>query len=112
MAIVERIICNVAGYRPWSAVGPIGVLRTTGPIAYSLGLHPVLEKHPHRRIRWHEIRARPSIGGDYHHFAVFKNHYSLRTDPVVRLGPLGPKLSRLFVSLRKISAQVTGSAKT
>lgn len=104
-AIIEKILGNIENYKPWSAVGRTGVLRTTGPIAYSLGLHSIREQHSHRWVTEDEIGARPSLAGSYdHHAALKKTHYSLMTTPVIRLSPAKTKLSKVFVFLRQMKA--------
>ncbi len=47
-AVIDRILANVHHYRPWGAgVGRIGVLRVTGPIAYTLAIEPIKNEHKH-----------------------------------------------------------------
>ena len=104
-AAIERIVSNIMAYRPWSAVGRTGVLRTTGPIAYTLAIHPILETAPHRQTTEAEIGASISIT-DYDHAGTFPNHYSGRSDPVVLLGSGGAALSRAFAKVRKWKASV------
>jgi inositol phosphorylceramide mannosyltransferase catalytic subunit len=101
-AIIERIVENVKNYHPWSAVGRRGVLRTTGPIAYTLAIHPIRDLHPHRFTTEEELSSKPSIGGGYDHNAIFTRHYSTLTKPVVTLSTLATLFSRPFVILRKI----------
>lgn len=101
-AIIKKIVENVKNYRPWSAVGRTGVLRTTGPIAYTLAIHPIRDLHPHRFTTEEELTSKPSIGGGYDHKTVFTKHYSTLTSPVVTLSPAGAAFSRLFILLRKI----------
>jgi len=101
-AIIERIVENVKNYHPWSAVGRRGVLRTTGPIAYTLAIHPIRDLHPHRLTTEEELSSKPSIAGGYDHNANFTRHYSTLTKPVVTLSTLATVFSRPFVILRKI----------
>ena len=102
-AIIDKIVYNIAHYRPWSAVGRTGVLRTTGPIAYTLGIHPIRDKHPHRFVTEAELGSRPSIEDGYDHKTAFqKKHYSLLTNPVITLSRFGTALSRAFVQLRSL----------
>jgi hypothetical protein len=101
-AIIRKIVENVKSYRPWSAVGRTGTLRTTGPIAYTLGIYPIRDQHPHRFATEEELGAVYSIGEGYDHYAVFKNHYATQASPVVTLSKAGTALSRLFVGLRLI----------
>ena len=91
-AIIQKIVHNVKQYRPWSAVGRTGTLRTTGPIAYTLGIHPIRDQHRHRFATEEELGAVYSIGDGYDHYAVFKEHYTTMTDPVVTLSSTGVAL--------------------
>lgn len=109
-AIIRKIVHNVDNYRPWSAVGRTGTLRTTGPIAYTLAIHPIRDLHPHRFATEEELSSRPSIGGSYDHKSVFTKHYSTLTSPVVTLSPLETAFSRLFVILRMIKYALVGPA--
>lgn len=99
-AIIQKIVENVKKYRPWSAVGRTGTLRTTGPIAYTLGIHPIRDRHPHRFATEEDLGAVYSIGEGYDHYAVFRKHYTTQTSPVVTLSKAGTMFSRVFVALR------------
>lgn len=98
-AMVDRIIANIEKYRPWNAVGSAGVLRTTGPIAYNLAIHPILHRHPHQMIDYKSARIVYSIR--YDHQAVFKNHYSTLFQPIMRMGLASEGISALFVQARQ-----------
>jgi hypothetical protein len=98
-AVIHRILQNIDQYRPWSAVGRTGVLRTTGPIAYTLAIWPILHRHPHRIIAPEELGARYWIGEVFKHVGPGK-HYSRLYGPVVRLGRAQAALSRVFAGMR------------
>ena len=100
-SVIEKILSNISNYRPWSAVGRTGVLRTTGPIAYTLAIHPIRDQHSHRFVTESELSCRPSIENGYDHMKAFPNkHYSLLSCPVVELSKFGTALSAAFVRLR------------
>ena len=84
-AVIAKVLANIEAYRPWrGGVGRIGVLRLTGPIAYTKAILPLLNLYPHRRIgNEAEIELHNSIGGNYAHHTVFQQHYSRLTSPVV-----------------------------
>src|SRR6185436_18853586 len=43
-AVIDRVLANIDVYCPWThGVGKNAVLRTTGPIAYTLAIYPVLD---------------------------------------------------------------------
>ena len=100
-AVIDKIVRNIANYRPWSAVGRTGVLRTTGPIAYTLGIHSIRDQHSYRWVTEAELGCRPSLLDDYDHATSFqKKHYSLLINPVITLSRFGTALSAGFVQLR------------
>lgn len=80
---IIRVLDNIDRYLPWKqGVGKMGVLRTTGPIAYTLAINDV--EAPHRRIAHEgEIGLVYSIGGEYNHLSAFKRHYSTLNSYVV-----------------------------
>lgn len=98
-AVIDRIVKNVEDYRPWHSVGSMGVLRTTGPIAYTLAIHPILHRHPHRIIDYKSSGIVYSI--EYEHQSVFRNHYSNLSGPITRMGWAGERMSSFFVGARR-----------
>lgn len=80
-AVIDRVVENIDRYIPETfGTGHLGVVRLTGPIAYTLAIHPLLDQHPHRFL------ANPS-GLVYdavpHHMAVFHGHYRVQTESIV-----------------------------
>jgi inositol phosphorylceramide mannosyltransferase catalytic subunit len=50
-AVIERVLRNIRDYdSELDGVGALGVLRVTGPIAYSRAIHPIRADHSHRQI--------------------------------------------------------------
>lgn len=98
--VIQDILSNIRGYRPWNAVGRIGVLRTTGPIAYTLAIDRSLDGPQCRFVTEEEIGSYFSI--DYDHMSAFPNHYSKLREPVVKMGAIGTALSGLFARLRSV----------
>jgi len=86
-AVIARVLANIETYRPWRhGVGRNGVFRVTGPIAYTLAILPIRERHPHRFFADSgDAGLRYSIGDGYKHIAAFPGHYSLHTAPVVQV---------------------------
>ena len=99
-SVIQNILCNIRDYRPWHAVGRIGVLRTTGPIAYTLAIDRSLDGPPCRFVTEEEIGCYFSI--DYDHMSAFPNHYSTLSEPVVKMGAIGTAMSGLFARLRSV----------
>ena len=111
-SVIAKVLANIENYRPWrSGVGRIGVLRLTGPIAYTQAIMPILDQHPRRCIAdAAAIGLHYSIGGGYEHGSVFKNHYSLLTSPVARL-PLWAKPPALLYGYLKRRVQERASRR-
>lgn len=105
-AAIKRILHNIKHYKPWNSVGRTGVLRTTGPIAYTLAIEPIRERHPHRIIDYKAAGLVPSI--EYDHFAVFPDHYSHHLTPVVTLSEPGRIASAVYHRLRMRGRNLLG----
>ena len=87
----------------------MGVIRTTGPSAYTLAVHPILSTAPHRLTTEEEMDISISIL-DYDHAATFPRHYSTLTIPVARLSALG-KLAQTGVErLRRLKQSIRPKA--
>jgi len=90
-AVLLRVLDNIASYRPESVgVGKYGVLRTTGPIAYTLAIDAIRARHQHRFVCAEEdLGLLYSIcadrGRDSEHARFFPIHYSQLAHPVVTL---------------------------
>jgi hypothetical protein len=91
-AVLGRVLENLERYRPFAdGVGRSGVLRVTGPIAYTLAIAPILERHVHR---WWENDEQTGLiyncvkPDDAEFYQTqFPVHYSRPNRPVVRHGP-------------------------
>lgn len=96
-AVVEAVLRNIAGYGPVPALfGRYGVVRITGPIAYTLAIAPIVEQHAHRAVNVEQqglVRYSIYDGERGHYVAFTKGHYSQLREPIVPLS--GAKL-RLF----------------
>lgn len=85
--VIATVLSNIEHYRPWLAgVGRNGVLRTTGPIAYTVAIQPIMNEHEHRLYQSSRLLSLEySMGSDYDHLSVFKSHYSKQTNSIVDL---------------------------
>lgn len=108
-AVIERVVRNVTSYRPWSPVGKSGAVITTGPIPQTLAIYPILKDHPHRLATFYELGLYCSME-DYDHFAVFPDHYSRLTIPVVKLSRSGEFVSAFFAQLRELKRKFSNSS--
>lgn len=65
-----------------------GVLRVTGPIAYTNAIEPIREEHLHRMVDIEQLGFIYSVTGghahDLNHELLFPNHYRGSQDPIVR----------------------------
>lgn len=92
-AVIKNVLTNISRYNPvLHGTGKYGVLRLTGPIAYTLAIQPALDKHKHRLINHpQELGFEYSIyrhqqGGTMNsHMAIFKIHYSMLVEPIIDL---------------------------
>lgn len=88
-AVIARVRANIDDYTPARyGVGKIGVLRTTGPIAYTLAIEKIRAGSRHRVVDMDAFGLRYSIFGTdgrswTAHQVLFKNHYQLLDEPVV-----------------------------
>jgi hypothetical protein len=79
-AVILKVLDNIANYdRRVHGVGKLGVLRTTGPIPYTLEIHKILDRHKHR------FMASEANGLMYERTKSidFGAHYSELTEDVV-----------------------------
>lgn len=55
-AVLNRVLANIARYDlRWHGAGTRGVLRLTGPIAYTLAIEPLLSESPHKLVDCEDV---------------------------------------------------------
>ncbi len=87
-AVCERVLRNIVSYGPVPArFGRQGVLHVTGPIAYSQAIHAIRDQHPHRFL---DVEREGGLRYSFYegqgdHFKLSAVHYSVLTEPIVRL---------------------------
>jgi len=88
-AVIERVIKNIQHYNVLiDGVGQMGVLRTTGPIAYTLAIENVKSLYPFLEvditrdlgIKYSIYKPSGQKGGHEH---VFKKHYTKLIRPII-----------------------------
>lgn len=91
-AVIENVLRNIGRYNPaLHGVGKKGVLRVTGPIAYTLAIAPILDRYSYRRVDAErdlgiEYSIYPTVDkGDHQHLRLFKTHYSQSKTSLIRL---------------------------
>jgi hypothetical protein len=98
-AVLEQVLTNMDAYDPYlHQTGKRGVLRLTGPIAYTLAIERIRNDHPHR-----VVDGRNAFGLEYSvydgfsgHEQAFRQHYRLQTSPIVKLRPARRALSQMY----------------
>lgn len=93
-AVIDNVLQNIDYYNPcWHGVGKWGVINLTGPIAYTLAIHPILHLHSHRVADFehdlgftYTVFDKPESWSNNSHKAMFRWHYSDLHSSIVKLG--------------------------
>lgn len=103
-AVINRVLANISDYRPWRAgVGRTGVLRVTGPIAYTLAIDPIKNQHKHIELSSHEdIGLEYSSLGSVDHRTFFKQHYTRMDSPIVSTDGKTKFLVDAYIAARRL----------
>ena len=86
--VVGLVMAQIKNYtKNGMGVGKVGVLRTTGPIPYTVAIGRMITRYPCRLVRSHlELGLKYNIDdhqGVMSHTNLFKIHYSTLQEPVV-----------------------------
>ncbi|MES2626682.1 MAG: glycosyltransferase [Pseudomonadota bacterium] len=114
-AVIGNVLANIDTYNPGlHGVGKGGVLRLTGPIAYTLAIHPLLPHHKHRFVHSRdELGLRYSIYAGNpaaSHKTIFKTHYSNLDESIAILGFSGRVIASLLFVVKKLYKLLSGNA--
>jgi inositol phosphorylceramide mannosyltransferase catalytic subunit len=111
-AVIERVLTGIDEYSPWrTGVGKIGVLRLTGPIAYTLAITPLLGRYPCKVVPdQRSLALEYSIAGNYSHQQAFGQHYSQHDTPIVALPPISRMLGLAYTQAKRLKARLSQSA--
>jgi mannosyltransferase OCH1-like enzyme len=94
--VAERIEHYVAAR---DGVGKRGVLRTTGPIPYTLAIEAIRSEHPHRLVEYADLGLVYSIFETAEdvlaHTRHGRRHYSTLTEPLISLPPAAHEAQEL-----------------
>jgi hypothetical protein len=109
-AVIEKVLHNIDTYNPiLHDTGINGVLRMTGPIAYTQAITPLLHLNRHRLVDSQEdLGFNYSIfgaPGDRAHKAIFKFHYTELNEPVAELAGTRKLLWTLFGPIQNFLIQ-------
>ena len=96
-AVIDTVLNNIDTYVPsLHGMGKNGVLRVTGPIAYTRSIHRILAQHPHRIVdSERDLGLTYNIYRNQSHETAFKSHYSMQTHPLLHLG-IGKRIMTQF----------------
>ncbi|MEN6082506.1 glycosyltransferase family 32 protein [Chromobacterium piscinae] len=105
--VLLQVLSRINRYNPiFDKTGQPGVLRLTGPIAYSKAIQSVRDRYPHRHLI-----ARKSLGfvysiydkteQTYQHRNLFGKHYSQLPHPIVHVTPWRQFLFQTYCRYRK-----------
>jgi hypothetical protein len=107
-AVIDMVLAGIDGYTPYgTGVGWIGVLRLTGPIAYTRAIVPLLSSCPCRTVDNESV-----LGLEYSaldrsdHQSLFKKHYTRNTDPVVLRRGLKRLLDLGYIEARALKGKL------
>ena len=108
-AVIERVLVNIDCYKPWlHGTGGNGVLRLTGPIAYTLAIHPLLPFHPHRLVNDEaELSLEYSMLKSSSHKPLFKGHYTTLTESVVNMSGVEGAMGRMYSLAKKTKRRMS-----
>ena len=113
-AVINKVLINIESYRPWRhGVGYEGVYAITGPVAYTLAIHPLIQHHRYRYERYNDaFSLRYSIYGFYGHHKLFKSHYVKEIKPVVVMTGALRMLSAVYCFLLRATRNSKNVLKT
>ncbi len=103
-AVIQTVCRNIQTYNVWShEVGMMGVLKLTGPIAYSNSILPILHLHKHKIGFDVDFGLTYSIFNNDHnnHQRLFKTHYKKLDEPILVQSMLIKFIYPVFVKLKK-----------
>jgi hypothetical protein len=86
-SVLEIVLRNIESYTPLTwGVGRKGVMRVTGPVAYTRAIGLVRSKYPHRLVNGQdELLLEYTTLSDVYHRSLFKFHYTVLRESVVLL---------------------------
>ena len=107
-AVILRVLSNLDHYSPWRyGVGRIGVFRLTGPIAYTLAIHPLIGTAPASVVSNEaKLSLEYSITGGYVHKDAFQRHYSQYDTTVLTLPPAAGLMARAYPPMKRLKDRV------
>lgn len=113
--VIKRVLMNIDSYQIFRVgVGFKGVLRTTGPIAYSLAIEDCRQKHPLESYRLIDHKGKEkfifNIYGNLSHKVYTKSFYNVMTKPIIVDTP--PYQRFIYDIYRRVKAYVISQIKS
>lgn len=107
-AVIANVVRNIKIYNNGlHGAGQYGVLRVTGPIAFTASIAPILHLYPHRLVdSARDLGLIYSIYDDERHAKLFKAHYSKLRIPIVRPSIASRFLSSIY-QVSRIARKIT-----
>ncbi|MBD8631858.1 glycosyltransferase [Oxalobacteraceae sp. CFBP 8755] len=95
-AVILSVLANIDRYLPWrNDTGAHGTFRLTGPVAYTLAIHPLTATEPCRLIHSRESGLVYSILNQRSHAKLFTSHYYRLTESIVKLNTFWTVVGKL-----------------
>jgi hypothetical protein len=115
-AVIETVLRNIDRYQPWfDGTGREGIFRLTGPIAYTLAIAPLLDRHDHRLVaNEREIGLEYSILSGIGHQKLFRSHYLTNSSSLIQMTGSRRPLAALYsfaVRLRRMAGMAKRAAR-
>jgi inositol phosphorylceramide mannosyltransferase catalytic subunit len=96
-AVIEKVTNNIRTYDPFSdGVGKKGVMKLTGPVAYTSAIMAIQDAHPHRLVEIEDLYFQYTIFPPtksqkfgHEHIGLFSTHYSTQVEPIVAADETG-----------------------
>lgn len=100
-AVIVSVLRNIREYSAWTmGVRQQGVINTTGPIAYTKAIFPILGDYPHREVRSDkQVGLSYSCVEDFTHKRFFASHYTKLWQPLVLRSGLSGLADKIFCGL-------------
>jgi mannosyltransferase OCH1-like enzyme len=104
-AVISQVVDNIERYsRQAFGVGKLGVLRLTGPIAYTQAIHPMLSQAPHRCVVCVEAGfVYAASGSTERHVLNDHLHYSRLSHPIIRPAETAGVLAKAGFLLQRLA---------
>jgi inositol phosphorylceramide mannosyltransferase catalytic subunit len=108
-SVIQKVINNIQNYNVLNdGIGRLAVLRTTGPIAYTLGIERIKHSHPFRETNIgtdfgfiYSVYDQSTSDGSHGYFVP--KHYSQLRTPLIRKGFMH---DHLFTMLYRIKSKI------